>query len=267
MYCTNCGKSIGEQNFCQHCGARVAKEELASSEQSPTVATGIPGASMPVYATYTDRTQQRQYELDVMQKLLGHFSLKIPQYNEYDQVSYRINQLSRGSSQAALIWGIIVSGIALVMGAIASADREALPAFFIFLIIAILLYALHIRGKRKNKKQLAQAIDRYYELNEELYAHYCRYENCPIGPEYTNPANLQVIRQTIISGRADTIKEALNILVEDAHRERMEDLSARTAQYAQQAAASAAETAARAGQTARNTSVTAFFTAADYFKR
>ena len=285
MYCVNCGKEIGEQNFCQHCGAQIGNAsvgEKVSCEAAVATAAPMPSCA-PTYVAYPDRMQQRQDELQVLQKLVAYFSLKSPQYNEYDNVALWIDVLRRGVSSAALIWGIILLGIVTpIMSVVAMPSydydlmlgnmvKESNPGatvtVYICLIVGVLLIASYIFQRIRNKKRLAQAVDRYCELNEELYAHYCGYANCPIGPEYINPANLQVVIQTIQSGRADTIKEALNILVEDAHRARMEDLSQKTAQYAQRTAASAAETARRAGQTARNTSVSAFFATANYLRR
>ena len=87
---------------------------------------------------------------------------------------------------------------------------------------------------------------------EELYQYYLNYGYCLVSAEYTNPSNLLAILHTIESGRADTIKEAINILVEDAHRNNMEALATQTA------VASAAA--------ARGATAAAVFSAANFFK-
>lgn len=51
-----------------------------------------------------------------------------------------------------------------------------------------------------------------------------------LGYEYTNPYILQSIRKVLCSGRADSIKEALNVLINDAGMDEMQlqlDLAAR----------------------------------------
>lgn len=196
----------------------------------------------------------RQKELQRMDDLIRYFSVKQNQYDEYDEVSEQIYRLSCASSKAALIWGIIIAVGCILFTIITQAGY-----WMFFALLGCGLIALHIFLQIRKKKRLAEASSRYYQLTEELISHYRNYANCPMGPEYTNPSNLAVVKRTIISGRADTIKEALNILVEDAHRNKMENLASQTAQYAQQAAE-------YAGNTATNTAVTAIFTAANYFK-
>ena len=196
----------------------------------------------------------RQKELQRMNDLIRYFSIMQKQYDEYDEVSERIYRLSCTSSKAALVWGIIVTVSSLFL-TILTQDAT----WLLLLLLGSGLIALYIFLQIRKKKMLAEASNRYYELGEKLIVHYSKYVNCPIGPEYTNPSNLSVIQRTILSGRADTIKEALNILVEDAHRNRMENLASQTAHYAQQAAE-------YAGNTAANTAVTAVFTAANFFQ-
>ena len=58
----------------------------------------------------------------------------------------------------------------------------------------------------------------------------------------------------------------MNLLVEDAHREKMENLASQTAQYAQQAAQYAQQTAANSEKIRRNTAVSAVFTVANFFQ-
>lgn len=222
-----------------------------------------------------DRMDVRNKELQAMDDLIKFFSVKQSLYDEYDQVSNLIYRLSRGSSKAAMVWGIIVMAVGAVfciigLSSLGASDPEVGIVFLVYgLIIAIaggVLMGLFFKIKNRNRQKLVDSTNRYYELSDELYKYYCKYTNCPVGPEYTNPSNLMVVQRTIISGRADTIKEALNLLVEDAHREKMENLASQTAQYAQQAAVYAQQTAANSDRIRRNTAVSAVFTVANYFK-
>jgi len=196
----------------------------------------------------------RQKELRIMDDLIRYFSIVQKYYDEYDEVSERIYRLSCASSKAALVWGIIASVGSLLLTLLTQDG-----AWLLLLLLGVGLIALYVFLQIRKKNRLTEASNRYYELGEKLIEHYAKYLNCPVGPEYTNPSNLRVVQRTIISGRADTIKEALNILVEDAHRNKMENLASQTAQYAQQAAE-------YAGNAATNTAVTAVFTAANFFQ-
>ncbi len=248
MFCSNCGNAVNpQQKFCPFCGQALA----VASVRNTGYAAPQPVSNIQV----TSRI--RQEELRQMDNLLSYFSLKQQQYNEYDRVSAFINESNHVCMVPALVWGIILSVIGLYMGIYLGI---ALTGALLIAVVLILLFCspgtglilLYVFRNIKRTKDLSSALIRYHQLAEELTNHYNAYINCPIGPEYTNPSNLDVVRRTIISGRADTVKEALNILVEDAHRSRMEDLSLETAQYAASAASSAR--------------VAAVFTVANYFK-
>ena len=81
---------------------------------------------------------------------------------------------------------------------------------------------------------------------------YAEYPLCPIGPEYSNPDVLYALLQVIQSGRADTIKEALNILIDDSYRQKMQE-------YSQKIEKSVADIE-------RNTKVSAIFCAGRFFR-
>lgn len=247
MFCSNCGNEIvGQQMFCPFCGNNLSYVSNLYDVTQSTVNSVL----------FTQNTAVvRQSELMQMDKLLSYFSVKQKQYDEYDYVSKNIDDWSNLSAKAALVWGIILFVISFVISYCAVCITDffsllalALPFFGTGVVLFVLFFCLNGRRRRK----LNNAINRYYELATELSDYYYSYENCPIGPEYTNPSNLVVVKRTIISGRADTIKEALNILLEDAHRERMENLSVQAARYAEQAA--------------HNSSVAAVFSIGNYFK-
>ena len=107
-------------------------------------------------------------------------------------------------------------------------------------------------------KQVVYCRTRINELAQELTQHFRAYGYCPVGPEYTNPSILQQIMSVIQSGRAETPKEAINVLLDDAHKSSMEFAAMLTARNAQ-AAAEYAQGAA-AGATA-----SAVFSAANFF--
>lgn len=261
-FCSQCGNPLKEgQKFCPGCGNPV------EGNVNPVVVN----SQNNMASLKNDRLDLRNSELKIMEELIRFFSLKQSVYDEYDHVSEMIYRLSRGNSKAPLVWGIIVLVIGLIYFIIAV--MAAIDGVFFFLIFAFMflggggaLLFVGINLKKKRGKQLVNYTERYYELTDELYQYYCGYVNCPIGPEYTNPSNLAVVQRTIVSGRADTIKEALNLLVEDAHRDKMENLASQTAQYAQQAAQYAQQTAANSEKIRRNTAVSAVFTVANFFQ-
>ena len=123
------------------------------------------------------------------------------------------------------------------------------------LIILLLPGAAMIVGgilmQVKNRKNYAYYQEEYARLSQELYAYYMAYPNCPVGPEFSNPDILEAIISVIQSGRADTVKESINLLLNDAE---MEEMNAYPASIEENTNAINAQT-----------KVAAVFAAADFF--
>lgn len=279
MYCQKCGKQIDDNSkFCAHCGAPTDGVKTNSfsinnnSNNNGQIAYGAPG-----YVGGYNRGSLREQEINEVRKMLNYFSIKTEQYNEYDNVCREILRLKSGRRIAAMAWGCVLTiagGIStgftvisalskLINGRSGSAASTFIIAILMFVFLVLPGILLIILDKKKIRveynRQLTSYTNRYYDLSDELYNHYLKYKNCPIGPEYTNPSNIQIILKTIVSGRADTTKEALNVLVEDAHRNRMENYTAQAAQYAKEAAR-------QAGRAATASGVGAVFSAANFFR-
>lgn len=213
MFCKNCGQKISDQqNFCEFCGATSSS-------------TG---------RIYSVRDEQ----ISLIDDIISFFSQKKELYDEYDKVTQRINNLKFTCARAALIWGIILSAVMTVLSltlfiSLLSDGENPLYALipFSFVLAGGALIFLFVARNKKRRIALEIAINQYSKLSEELSNHYAVCENCPVGIEYTNPSTLLAIKKMIQSGRADTIKEAINVLLDDAHRRKMEDLAVKTAQY------------------------------------
>ncbi len=268
MYCNRCGLQVAENSaFCPGCGQQI-------------------GVSVYNNAG-SERAALRQYELNEMVNMINYFSIKGQQYAEYDYVMAELCRLRKQRSIPMLVWGIVLIYLGALgipfMGAYLEFSNQSqyhvirwdnifisyLTGAFIglFLLIpGVVLLCSFVKSKKQNNEIMSQFVNRYYELSDELYMHYIAYANCPIGPQYTNPSNLDVIYNTMVSGRADTTKEAINVLVEDAHRNRMEDIATQTAKYAAEAAQYAQVTAENTARAAKYSGVSALFSAGTYLK-
>ena len=210
MFCKNCGQKISDQqNFCEFCGA----------------------ASSSTGRIYSVRDEQ----ISLIDDIISFFSQKKELYAEYDKVTQRINNLKFTCAKDALIWGLILLSVMSVLSLNLLSDGEnplyaLIPFSFSVLAGGALIFLFFARNK-KRRIALEIAINQYSKLSEELSNHYAVCENCPVGIEYTKPSTLLAIKKMIQSGRADTIKESINVLLDDAHRRKMEDLAVKTAQY------------------------------------
>ena len=203
--------------FCPHCGQQIADGSAFCSVCGKST-TNV--AAAPVMDFQAQKMAVRQSEISAMKQALDHFNQKRDEFIEYDYVCELVNHYAQGAKGALLVWGIIIATAGLLMLMVPEAFVGSLVAFVI--PGAAMIFG-GIMMKVKNRKNYAYFQQEYARLSEELYNHYVSYPNCPVGPEYANPEILETILGVLQSGRADTIKEALNLLIDDAERSEMSE--------------------------------------------
>lgn len=279
VFCRQCGAPIDKKTPAGVYTPPISSPAAINNNQ-PGIYTPI--TSPGVYQQKDLRTEC----LDELDRMIKYFGKKQRQYDEHDhcceQIEYYSNPRSRvyiteSTGKPFKIIGIIAMVIGGIMGEFASCTASiarnptynynnsyssaAAAAVFwviVFLIGGALLatgivksvkYGNRMRAERErllreNKKKLS-------DLEKELSDYYNKYGKCLTGLAYTNPLILKEIRKVVYTGRADSIKEAINLLLQDTHNSEMEYQATLTAQHAANAAHSA--------RTA------AIFTAADFF--
>lgn len=203
--------------FCPHCGQQVADGSAFCASCGKSL-TGTP-APAPVMDFQAQKNAVRQSEISALSNALQHFAQKRDEFTEYDCVCELVNHYSHGAKSSLLVWGCIITAFGLLA---MLSGPEALVGCLIALVVpgAAMIFG-GIMMKKKNRKNYKYFQNEYARLSQELYDHYVSYPNCPVGPEYANPEILEVILGVLQSGRADTIKEAINLLINDAERNEM----------------------------------------------
>lgn len=247
MFCPNCGQSLADgARFCANCGSSLTPAQPAPAADYYMM------NSMHQYQAQKSAT--RQSEMNTLDNLISYFGRKEDQYDEYDAVSAAVNVYSRGAKKGLIVWGAILASFGFIFQ-LARNDADAAVLGTVGLIIFLLPGLAMIFGgimmQISNKKKYQRVLARWQELSDELYRHYAAYPSCPIGPEYSNPHILRMLRNTLQSGRADTIKECLNLMVADANQRALEDYMAQIQR--------------NTAQTARASTATAVFMAASFF--
>ena len=195
----------------------------------------------------------REQTLNELQNMYAYFSQKKAAYDEFDRLDNLVAVNSRPISKAGKTWGIIFLVIGGLLGIIGVNTGGASLFIAVALIVIGLCMVLSHSSKVDNaKKTVDESVKRMEEIGQELAAHYNNYGYCPVGLEYTFPRTLEQIYEVVRQGRADTIKEAMNQIVYDEHNAEMERLQR--------------STAAAAWRTCAASTVTAGFTAANYFQ-
>lgn len=148
-----------------------------------------------------------------LKQMIGYFSQKTAQYRQYDALARQVAAKPK-NNPLFLILGIVMSVIGLLLfGVLGVNISDSVMGFGAVLIVLspglILLYVFKNKAER-NKYQ--KTIEQFDKTAEELYRHYTEYGACSIGPEYTNPANLKVILSMILTGKANDICTAIDLL-------------------------------------------------------
>lgn len=242
MYCPYCRSVLADDaSFCSNCGKGVKTNQ-----------------TLPDAAVINQQAQQyqaqkdavRNSELASLNRLIEHFSKKQAAYDLYDETCKQLPRYARGTKSAPMVFGSILTSFGLFCVAFmsfalfspsselyigkpfsfkdlpsllqSSDDAIALFGGALFFLAGSILILVWIFNKIKNTKRKNFYQAQYASLSRELNNHYLDYSNCPVGAEYTNPRILTRLRQLMLSGRADTLKESINRLLADSNQRAIE---------------------------------------------
>ena len=250
-FCSNCGAPLGEgAKFCTSCGSVVTPSAVPA--QAAAVAPVL--NSQPAQPSmYEQSVQMRKESLNELSRMIDYFGRKHPQYHEYDNCNARLNKLMRGTSVAPLVWGIIICVFNSIFLLILlseffsrkgrSSSYGGIIFFGLFFLVGVGLIVLYICKSAGRGKEKTRLLARIGQLAQELTQYYIAFGYCPLGAEYTNPEILTRVADVLRSGRADSPKEAINIMLVDSRRSMIQLQAALSGQAARQVSAGAASSA------------------------
>ena len=231
MFCNNCGSAIPDgAPFCSNCGSAV---------------NGAPQAQMQQFQN--QKNAIRQSEIAALENAKAYFEQKRDIFNKYDQLAELVVEFAGGAKKSLIVWGAIIFVIGFIILVTGGGGASVL-----FLLPGSAMIAGGILMQINNKKKYNQYLNEFADVMNELSDYYNAYPNCPVGAEYANPDIIECILGAIKSGRADTVKESINLLISDAERAELNARMEAIETYAAQTSASAA--------------TAAFFSAANFFK-
>ena len=226
--CPNCNGQVqidATQNFgfCSYCGTRLAFSHGTPTNATQTVANN------------------REAALKEIQKVINHLQQISSHFKEIDKLHDDIYQLKRQQYNAYVVCGafsLIMSYYFLINVAGSEYSSSIRVVFFLLFLgflgmgLFLLVYRLSLRNKLKlsivEKEKIIE------NLNQEIQNKYYEYPNCPIGYEYFRPEMLNTIQNYIRQGRAESIKEAINLISSDQYNAEMRQIALDTKNIAQQ---------------------------------
>ena len=248
MFCLKCGTQLPDEAIvCSSCGCNL-NSASANSTPQPVVdynAQMIQAQMIQAQQYQMQRKGILRSEIATLSKAYTHFNLKRAEYQEYDKVSNNFNHYLRGARKGLLVWGIIILVVGTMFGtpifntAESITDTSVVAFTVLCLIPGGMMTAGGVLMQVINKVRRKQYESKYISLSQELNDHYNAYSEPPIGIEYSNPEIIEVIMNILKSGRADTIKEAINLMISEANQVEMAKYLQNIQAYAQSAASSA----------------------------
>lgn len=184
-------------------------------------------------------------------KAYNYFNKNRKAYDDYNRLCeqkrfYDNKKPSKamGCGIAAAIVFVGMQIIPLILGLIMDVFG-AILGVLICIIAAIAAYVMMNNQEEQNLINKQYQLDKdLKEADKKITQYYRDYPGqCPVHISYSHPGTLEYLYSLMKSGRADTVKEAINLMEEELHRFRMENhqqqILYRTTQAANAATASA----------------------------
>lgn len=241
MFCNACGtENIDGAAYCSACGAKLNSPAKPSRYDAQI-------AFEAEREAFHARTKLAE-EIDRIYRQVA------TQANNYEKILSLKNEINR-TEQALATNGrltpsekIMQAGIlfilylitALIMGYLLGqlgsytlpySTVFALLAPFLLLpsIICLICYAIEKRNKAKGHDTLTQRLDDSKRLASkaatEIVENYSSIQNNIFNFNYADPGTVCMVYQVVSSGRADSVKEALQYLDEMKHKQVMEQIA------------------------------------------
>lgn len=196
--------------------------------------------------------EMEQTPIQQLHEAYSYFFRKINLYRDYNNKCEQLSRMENAKPSYLMGCGVAVAivvvasiPVGFIFGALFNSIDAAFTGVQVCIVAAIIAMIL-INKRKANKNQNAILEVKYQagRLEKEIEKYYREYPGqCPVHIAYSHPETIAQLCSYLETGRADSLKEALNLMEEELHRNRMEQqqqrIEYRTAQAARAATASA----------------------------
>ena len=225
--CPHCGAGIQvnpefkNQLFCKYCGSSFMVRDV--------IHMTVNNYNDMSQSTYSGIVGKRQVYIEELKREIAYFQPKANLYNEINslQAKFPAIEKMRELDKSGAHW-IKVIGNIFTYGGMASATICLLAGFsyshfmigalisFVFGLLGIGIQVAYYKLLDHYEKKYKDSIDTQNaaikRITDELIPYYNAYGNCFVGFDYSFPDKLTKIYDLIQSGRAESVKDAIQIM-------------------------------------------------------
>ncbi len=214
--CPNCNGEVKisesrEYGFCTYCGTKIL-----FSQKTPVNATEA-------------FTSNKEAALNELQKIYDFFKPVESSYYAIDSLNMELARIRQSSNTALLIIGVLIA----CLGFLFLGVRAILIYGIMFIIVGGAFIFGYIRLEQRKNARFKSAQIEIDEYENQIVQRYGEFLNCPIGIDFCHPNVLDTLSTYIRQGRAETIKEAINLMASEMHNAEMRQIALETRNIAQ----------------------------------
>ena len=212
----------------------------------------------------SDAIKARDTDILSLKKCLDHFEKVRDEYEKHTRFTKKYALLKKGNRcfLSTLLHSLSISvSLIFLYGFILSVYdllgvADILPLSFSEAVVAAFTVSISISFLNSfyNHRRMIKLNKYISDTTESLKKHYEKYKNSPVSFEFSDPVYVECFINLLMNGRADSIKEAINIFMDDYHKQQVLQIHeqiAISAKSAAIAASNAARSAANAASAAR----------------
>lgn len=213
-FCTSCGTIIVEgSRFCSNCGKQIKESSTDISDTEQNRQT----VNRPIESKVA--AESKESLIEELERLRIYFASREAQYNLRNKYINYLNTVTRPKVFAWIIAGGIISFVFyFIFYFITSIDTGSIGLFGVWIFVSIGGY---IHFKNKTEQDIKNTQNALIKMENELKEYYDNARNCIIAFDYSEPAIIQNLIGVLINGRADSLKEAINVMLDDIHKQSM----------------------------------------------